>query len=86
MVHFTRRKFLKSGTGAALGTAAALEGANLATFAAAWAQASPFKPEKGAKIQLLRWKRFVQSEEDSFMALVAAFTKATGVEVKVLNE
>ena len=37
-------------------------------WAKAWAQAAPFKPEKGAKIQLLRWKRFVQSEEDSFMA------------------
>ena len=87
MVHFTRRKFLKSsGTSAALGGVAALEGVNLMQFANAWAQASPFKPEKGAKITLLRWKRFVQSEEDSFMSLVGAFTKATGVEVKVLNE
>ncbi len=59
---------------------------NLALFASAWAQAAPWKPEAGAQIQLLRWKRFVQSEEDSFMALVAAFTKATGVEVKVINE
>ena len=78
----TRRSLLKSGAALA-GTAAA---GNLALFANAWAQANPFKPEKGAKLQLLRWKRFVQSEEDSFMKLVAAFTKATGVEVKVLNE
>ncbi len=78
---FTRRNVLK--TGAALAGASA---ANLALFAQAWAQSSPFKPEKGAAIQLLRWKRFVQSEEDSFMALVAAFTQATGVEVKVINE
>lgn len=73
----------------ALQTGAALAGAgaaNLTLFAQAWAQESPFKPEKGAKIQLLRWKRFVQSEEDSFMALVDAFSKATGVEVKVINE
>ena len=77
-----RRSLLKSGAALA-GTAAA---GNLALFANAWAQANPFKPEKGAKLQLLRWKRFVQSEEDSFMKLVAAFTKATGVEVKVLNE
>jgi multiple sugar transport system substrate-binding protein len=81
MSNFTRRNVLK--TGAAVAGASA---ANLALFAQAWAQASPFKPEKGAAITLLRWKRFVQSEEDSFMALVANFTKATGVEVKVINE
>jgi len=79
--NFTRRNVLK--TGAALAGAGA---ANLALWAQAWAQASPFKPEKGASIQLLRWKRFVQAEEDAFMALVANFTKATGVEVKVINE
>jgi len=76
-----RRNALK--TGAALAGASA---ANLTMFAHAWAQASPFKPEKGAAIQLLRWKRFVQAEEDAFMALCAAFTKATGVAVKVVNE
>ena len=80
--NFTRRHAIKSG--AALAGAGAA--ANLALFASAWAQAAPWKPEKGAQIQVLRWKRFVQSEEDSFMALVAAFTKATGVEVKVINE
>jgi multiple sugar transport system substrate-binding protein len=80
--HFTRRHALK--TGAAIAGAGAT--ANLALFAQAWAQSAPFKPEKGAAISLLRWKRFVQSEEDSFMALVAAFTKATGVDVKVINE
>jgi multiple sugar transport system substrate-binding protein len=80
--HTTRRHVLQSG--AALAGAGAA--ANLALFAQAWAQDAPFKPEKGAKLQLLRWKRFVQSEEDSFMALVDAFSKATGVEVKVINE
>ena len=82
MSHFTRRQALR--TGAALAGAGAT--ANLMLFASAWAQDSPFKPERGAAIQLLRWKRFVQSEEDSFMALVAAFSKATGVDVKVINE
>jgi multiple sugar transport system substrate-binding protein len=77
-----RRQVLASG--AALAGAGA--SANLALFAQAWAQASPFRPEAGASIQLLRWKRFVQSEEDSFMALCEAFTKATGVAVKVVNE
>jgi multiple sugar transport system substrate-binding protein len=79
--NFTRRNVLK--TGAVLAGASAT---NLALFAQAWAQASPFKPEAGASIQLLRWKRFVQSEEDAFMEIVGAFTKATGVEVKVINE
>ena len=79
--NFTRRSAIKAGVALAGASAA-----NLALFAQAWAQASPFKPEKGAAITLLRWKRFVQSEEDSFMALVANFTKATGVEVKVINE
>lgn len=79
---FTRRHVLQSG--AALAGAGAA--GNLALFASAWAQAAPWKPEQGAALQLLRWKRFVQSEEDGFNALVAAFTKATGVEVKVLNE
>lgn len=79
-----RRQALKAG--AALAAAGALEGSNLLAFAQAWAQAAPWKPEKGAKLQLLRWKRFVQSEEDGFMALVAAFSKATGCPVTVLNE
>ena len=77
----TRRHALKSGA-ALVGAGAA----NFAMFAQAWAQASPWKPEPGAKIQLLRWKRFIQAEEDGFMRLVDAYTKATGVEVKVLNE
>ncbi len=80
---FTNRRQVLAGGAALAGAGAA---ANLALFAQAWAQASPFKPEKGASLQLLRWKRFVQSEEDSFMALVANFTKATGVDVKVINE
>lgn len=80
----TRRDVLKGG--AALAGATALQAANLTLFAEAWAQSSRWKPEKGAKLQLLRWKRFVQSEEDGFMVLVAAFTKATGVQVTVLNE
>ena len=78
---FTRRRVLQ--TGAAVAGASA---ANLALFAQAWAQASPFKPEPKASIQLLRWKRFVQAEEDAFMAIVDAFTKATGVAVKVVHE
>jgi multiple sugar transport system substrate-binding protein len=84
MKHLNRRSLLKGA--AATGAVGALSQTGLMDFAKAWAQAAPWKPEKGAKLQLLRWKRFVQSEEDAFMALVAAFTKATGVAVNVLNE
>jgi multiple sugar transport system substrate-binding protein len=79
--NFSRRHVLRTGTAVAGASAA-----NMLAWATAWAQASPFKAVKGAKVTLLRWKRFVQSEEDSFMALVAAFNKATGAEVTVINE
>ena len=55
----------------------------LLEWAKAWAQTAPWKPEKGAQLSLLRWKYFVQSEDDAFVALLDAFTKATGVKVTV---
>ena len=81
MMSLNRRGLLK---GAAATTT--LSGAALTTFAKAWAQTAPWKPEANASLQLLRWKRFIQAEEDGFMALVDAFTKATGVKVSVINE
>ena len=45
-----------------------------------------WKPESGAELRLLRWKRFVQSEEEAFLAAVDAFTKATGVSVRIDSE
>ena len=81
MTTLDRRSLVKAG--AALGLAGA---AGLNSFAAAWAQASPFKPEPNASLNLLRWKRFVQAEDDQFMKIVEAFTKATGVKVNVSNE
>jgi multiple sugar transport system substrate-binding protein len=79
-----RRGFLQ-GT-AALGAGAMLAGSGLTEWAKAWAQASPWKPEKGAKINLLRWRRFVVAEDEAFMKMIAAFKAATGVEVTVTNE
>ena len=84
MTDFTRRTVLTGGT--ALAAAGALTGPALLDWARAWAQAAPWKPEKSAQLSLLRWKRFVQSEEDAFMALVDAYSKATGVKVAVTNE
>ncbi|MES2785122.1 MAG: extracellular solute-binding protein, partial [Pseudomonadota bacterium] len=45
-----------------------------------------FTPEKGAKLRVLRWSRFVQGDIDAYMANVKKFTQATGVEVRVDNE
>jgi multiple sugar transport system substrate-binding protein len=79
MSKVSRRKFL--------GTSAAISGA-LATGAyspLAQAQLS-YKPEAGAKLRVLRWKRFVQGEDDAFMANIAKFSAQYKVEVKVDNE
>jgi len=80
MMNFDRRSLLKGG--AALG----LAGTSLLDFATAWAQASPWKPEPGAQLSMLRWKYFVRSEDDAFVALMNAFTKATGVKVDITRE
>jgi multiple sugar transport system substrate-binding protein len=81
MTDFNRRSLLKGG--AALGLAGAT---NLDEFAKAWAQTTQWKPEQGAQLSMLRWKYFVQSEDDAFVALIDAFTKATGVKVDITRE
>src|SRR5215211_6848595 len=84
MTNFTRRTLVHGGTSFA--AAGALTGSGLFEWAKAWAQAAPWKPEKGAQLSMLRWKYFVQSEDDAFVALLDAFTKATGVKVNVTRE
>src|SRR2546429_5051239 len=84
MTMFTRRALVKGGT--ALGAAGALTGPALLDWAKAWAQSAPWKPEKGAKLSMLRWKYFVQSEDDAFVKLIEAFTQATGVKVDISRE
>src|SRR5262245_62311928 len=84
MTLFNRRSVVKGGT--ALAATGALAGSGLTEWARLWAQTAPWKPEKGAQLSVLRWKRFIQAEEDAFMELVANFTKATGVKVNVTNE
>lgn len=81
MFDLTRRRLLLTGAGlGALSLASPFLGARRAG-----AQAMT-KPEDGAEITLLRWKRFIQAEEDAFMALVDNFIKETGVKVNVQNE
>ena len=77
MSYLTRRTLVKGGT--AVAAAGVLTGPALLEWAKAWAQNAPWKPEKGAKLSMLRWKYFVQSEDDAFVKLIEAFTKATGV-------
>ena len=81
MDNFTRRRFLE---GAAATSAL---GAGTIWAPAVHAQSAPaYKPEKGAKLRVLRWSRFVQGDIDQYMKNVAAFTAKTGVEVRVDNE
>ena len=84
MSDFNRRRFLE---GSATVAAAATLGTGAAVFApAVHAQNVSFKPEKGAKLRVLRWSRFVQGDIDQYMKNVAAFTAKTGIEVRVDNE
>jgi multiple sugar transport system substrate-binding protein len=81
MMNPTRRSALKG-----MAAAAALTGPALTKWAEAWAQASPFRPEAGATLNMMRWRRFVVAEDEAFNRIVAAFTQATGVRVNVTSE
>ncbi len=84
MTDTRRRQFLEGSAGVA---AAATLGVGTALWTPlASAQALNFKPEKGAKLRVLRWSRFVQGDIDAYMVNVKKFTEKTGVEVRVDNE
>jgi multiple sugar transport system substrate-binding protein len=76
-----RRDLLKATAGVAAG--AALGGGSALFSANASAQQFKLTPEKGAKLRVLRWKRFVQGDEDVWAANTKKFTELTGVEVRV---
>jgi multiple sugar transport system substrate-binding protein len=81
MSQFKRRDFIKTtatvAAGAATGTLFAP-----AVHAQAWSN----QPEKGAKLRVLRWKRFVAGDEDAYMANVKKFSDKYGIEVRVDHE
>lgn len=85
MNQFNRRHFLE-------GSASLAAAATLGAGSAVWApavhaqQTMNFKPEKGAKLRVLRWSRFVQGDIDAYMVNVKRFTEKTGIEVRVDNE
>ena len=64
MPKLDRRSLL---TGAAATGLAA--GADLLGFARAWAQTAEWKPEPGASLSILRWKRFIPSEDEAFLRI-----------------
>jgi multiple sugar transport system substrate-binding protein len=74
-----RRYALKAG-------AALAAGAGLLDWTHAWSAEQPFKPEAGAKLRFLRWSKFLDAENKATSEAIAAFSKATGVEVVVENE
>jgi multiple sugar transport system substrate-binding protein len=80
MSKFTRREFLKTTAGAAAAGTLGVGGSQDAFAQAKWT------PEKGAKLRVLRWKRFVQGDEDKWMENTKAFTAKTGIEVRVDHE
>jgi multiple sugar transport system substrate-binding protein len=69
-----RRDFLKISTGLVAGAAGEA------------APATTWQPEKGARLHVLRWKAFVQGDEDAWLKNTAEFARRTGVEVQVESE
>ena len=82
MSDFSRRKALGAMGAAAISTAVS---ALLRPYRAQAADLS-YQPEKGAELRVLRWKRFVQGDEEQWLANSEKFYKATGVRVRVDSE
>lgn len=80
MNRFTRRDALKVGAGAAALAAGS------GVLRPARATELSFQPESGATLRVLRWKRFVQGDEDLWLANTKRFSEATGVEVQTDHE
>ena len=83
MSNLKRRDFLKATLAA--GAAAGAPQIALAQQKPA-AGGFTYRPEKGAKLRVLRWKRFVQGDEDAFMAHTKKFSEKFGVDVRVDHE
>ena len=84
MNDFNRRKFLEGSAGVAAAATVGAGGSMLSL--PAQAQTLAFKPEKDAKLRVLRWSRFVQGDIDAYMVNVKKFIDKTGIEVRVDNE
>jgi multiple sugar transport system substrate-binding protein len=79
MRKFERRDVLK-----VLGVAALAASGGMALRRRAEAAAElRYAPEKGAELKVLRWKRYVQGDEDLWTINTRKFTEQTGVSVRV---
>ena len=83
MSKFSRREFLKTTAGAA--AAGTLGVGSTMWSQEAFAQAK-WTPEKGAKLRVLRWKRFVQGDEDKWLENTKKFADLHKIEVRVDSE
>jgi multiple sugar transport system substrate-binding protein len=83
MSKYTRRDFLKT-------TAGAAAAGSLGVGSAMWSQdafaQAKWTPEKGAKLRVLRWKRFVQGDEDKWLENTKKFAELHKIEVRVDSE
>lgn len=79
MTKFTRRQIFK------LGAAGAIAGASgsLLVPSKASAASTPFKPEKGAKLRVLRWTKFVDGDQKGFEENTKKYTEKTGIPVEI---
>ncbi len=81
MVDVARRDVLRAGAAVAGATVALGLLPNGAAAAEPTWNGPP--PEPGASLRVLRWKQFIQGEFDAFVENTKAFSKATGVKVRV---
>ena len=71
-----RRNFIASALFSPLPLAVGLD--------AAFAQTPiPFIPEANATLEVFRWKRYIEEDEEQYMANVELFTKLTGIKINV---
>jgi multiple sugar transport system substrate-binding protein len=81
----SRRAFLKLAAAVAAGAAAGAAPGD-AQAQGVRTPALDLKPEKGARLRVLRWRRFVQGDEDLWLKNTARFMQATGIPVRVDSE
>ena len=75
-----------SGRRSVLQAATAAAAAPFIWIPRAAAQSLAFKPEPKARLRVLRWKRFVQADEDAWLANTKKFADKYGVEVRTDHE
>lgn len=83
MSDFSRRDVLKTGAGL---TAGLMGGASFVNWAETWADQNPFMPEADAKLRVLRFQRFVESEDVQFEKNLKAFSETTGIPIQLDRE